>query len=218
MSRIVCVCNGMAPWRWIREAGSRMFCLLTQFSLQSSISTSVVWNFLKKWILSFSLPDVLCDPTDLIWRKGTPFKVMTGRTAPSSDGLLADFSVIFLGWKANARRSVHSPQDHFIITLIISDRCDWRDTRGKWPLASNPNRSSWHRHTSLKLKFEVFTFSIWVRPVPWYNVWVGTMGWERVKAKSGASFILDYYQLKTIFENSIFRTLLSRMETSEFQS
>ena len=34
---------------------------------------------------SFSLPDVLCDPTDLIWRKGTPFEAMTGRTAPSSD-------------------------------------------------------------------------------------------------------------------------------------
>ena len=36
-------------------------------------------------IPSFSLPDVLCNPTDLIWRKGTPFEAMTGRTAPSSD-------------------------------------------------------------------------------------------------------------------------------------
>ena len=36
-------------------------------------------------IPSFSLPDVLRDPTDLIWRKGTPFEAMTGRTAPSSD-------------------------------------------------------------------------------------------------------------------------------------
>ena len=36
---------------------------------------------------SFSLPDVLCDPTDLIWRKGTPFEAMTGRRALSSDGL-----------------------------------------------------------------------------------------------------------------------------------
>ena len=41
-------------------------------------------------ILSFSLPDVLCDPTDLIWRKGTPFEAMAGLTAPSSDGLLAE--------------------------------------------------------------------------------------------------------------------------------
>ena len=38
----------------------------------------------------FSLPDVLCDPTDLIWRKGTSFEAITGRTAPSSDGLLAE--------------------------------------------------------------------------------------------------------------------------------
>ena len=41
-------------------------------------------------IPSFSLPNVLCDPTDLIWRKGTPFEAMTGRTPPSSDGLLAE--------------------------------------------------------------------------------------------------------------------------------
>ena len=39
---------------------------------------------------SFSLPDMLCDPADLIWGKGTPFEAMTGRTAPSSDGLLAE--------------------------------------------------------------------------------------------------------------------------------
>ena len=36
------------------------------------------------------LPDVLSDPTDLIWRKGTPFEAMTGRTAASSDSLLAE--------------------------------------------------------------------------------------------------------------------------------
>ena len=38
---------------------------------------------------SFSLPDVLCDSTDLIWREGTTFGAITGRTVPSSDGLLA---------------------------------------------------------------------------------------------------------------------------------
>ena len=54
----------------------------------------------------------------------TPFEAMTGRTAPSSDGLLAEVFWGFLGSKANAKRSVHSPQDHFIITLIISDRRD----------------------------------------------------------------------------------------------
>ena len=30
-----------------------------------------------------SLPNVMCDHTDLIWRKRTPFEAMTGRTAPS---------------------------------------------------------------------------------------------------------------------------------------
>ena len=41
-------------------------------------------------IPSFSLPDVLYDPTDLIWKKETPFEAMTGRAAPSSEGLLAE--------------------------------------------------------------------------------------------------------------------------------
>ena len=97
------------------------------------------------------LPDRI-DPTDLIWRKLTLFEAMTGHTAPLSDGLLAELSGVFLSCKANTRRSVHSPQDHFIITLIISDRHDWRDTWGKWSL--------WHRHNSLKL--------FWLQPMaPW---------------------------------------------------
>ena len=70
------------------------------------------------------------------------------------------FSGVFLSCKANAGRSVHSPQDHFIISLIISDRRDWRDTRGKWSLARNPDRSWWYHHTSLKL--------FWPQPMaPW---------------------------------------------------
>ena len=39
---------------------------------------------------SFSLPDVLCDPNDLISRIGAPFEAMAACTAPSSDGLLAE--------------------------------------------------------------------------------------------------------------------------------
>ena len=38
-------------------------------------------------------------------------------------------SEVFHSCKANARRSVHSPRDHFIAILIISDRHDWRRTR-----------------------------------------------------------------------------------------
>ena len=69
---------------------------------------------------------------------------------PHLDGLLAEDFGIFFSCNANARRSVHSPRDHFIINLIIGDRCGWRDTRGKWPLARNPERSWWHRHTNCK--------------------------------------------------------------------
>ena len=98
---------------------------------------------------SFSLPGVLCEPTDLILRKGTPFETMTGCTAPSSDSLLAG---VFFSYKANAKRSVHNPQDHFIITLIISDPRDWRDIRGKWRLAKNPERSWWHKLKVFKMK------------------------------------------------------------------
>ena len=56
----------------------------------------------------------LCNPTNFIWRKGTPFETMTGCTAPSSDCLLAEVFQVFLSSKANARRSVHSP---WIISL-----------------------------------------------------------------------------------------------------
>ena len=96
---------------------------------------------------SFSLPGVLCDPTDIIWRKGTPLEAMTGRKAPSSDGFLAEIFGIFLSHTANARRFVHSPRDHFIITLIIKDRRDWCDTPGKWPLARNPEKNWWHHRS-----------------------------------------------------------------------
>ena len=51
------------------------------------------------------------------------------------------FSGVFLSFKANAKRYAHSPRDHFIITLIISNRRDWRDTRGKWRLVRNPDRN-----------------------------------------------------------------------------
>ena len=63
------------------------------------------------------------------------------------------FLGVFLGCKANAITSVHSLQDHIIITLIISEWSDRRYTQGKWPLARDPDRSWWHRHTSLKLSY-----------------------------------------------------------------
>ena len=132
------------PWKFLASNGQ----IIPLWNVASSVSE--IRMFIKL-APTPSLPDLLCDPTDLIWRKGTPFEVMIGRTALSSDGHLAEIFRVFLSRKVNAKKSVHSPQDHFIITLIISDRRDWRDTRGKWPLARNPDRSWWHRHTSLKI-------------------------------------------------------------------
>ena len=76
------------------------------------------------FFLSFSLSDVLYDPTDLIWRKETPSEAITVRTASSSDCLLAEIFWGFSQLQANVRRCVHSSYDHFIITLISSDRRD----------------------------------------------------------------------------------------------
>ena len=81
-----------------------------------SLCKCIFWR--RRLLFSlYSLPDVLCDPTDFIWMKGTPFEAMTGRTALSSHGLLSE---VFLSCRGNARRSEHNPQDYFIITLIIS--------------------------------------------------------------------------------------------------
>ena len=41
--------------------------------------------------------------------------------------------------------------------LSLANRHDWRDTRGKWPLARNTDRSWWHRHISLKF--------FWLQPM-----------------------------------------------------
>ena len=39
----------------------------------------------------FFLPDVLCDPTDLVWRKEIPFEAMTARTTFINDFLAEVF-------------------------------------------------------------------------------------------------------------------------------
>ena len=75
---------------------------------------------------------------------------MTGHTL-FTDGLLAEIFQVSLSCKANARRLVHSPRYNFIIPLSLVDRRDWHNIWGKWLLARNPDRSWWHRHTSLKL-------------------------------------------------------------------
>ena len=67
-------------------------------------------------IALFFLPDVLCDSTDLIWRKGTPFEAMTGRTATSSE-------------VTSAVRQMPGDLATVPSFTLLADR---RDTRGKW--------------------------------------------------------------------------------------
>jgi hypothetical protein len=46
-------------------------------------------NVVLPFFPSLSLPNMLSDPTDLIWKKGTPFEAITNRRA-FVDGLLAE--------------------------------------------------------------------------------------------------------------------------------
>ena len=59
--------------------------IVLSFQRDSDVSDSSRTSF-----PSFSIADVLCDPSDLIWKEGTPFEAMTGRTAPSSNCFLAE--------------------------------------------------------------------------------------------------------------------------------
>ena len=55
------------------------------------------------------------------------------------------FCVFVLSLEVYARRSVQSTPFHLIITSV------WHDTREKWLMARNPDKSWCHRHTSLKI-------------------------------------------------------------------
>ena len=90
------------------------------------------------------------------------FKILTGKPAGIGHhrGMITNEFIriasnscekAFLSCKVNARRSGHSPRYHLIITVSLADRHDWHITRGKWPLARNPDRSRRDRYTSLKL-------------------------------------------------------------------
>ena len=56
----------------------------------SLIISSLLQTHTDVRIFKFEIYNKSISPTDLIWRKGTPFEAMIGRTAPSSDGLLAE--------------------------------------------------------------------------------------------------------------------------------
>ena len=86
-----------------------------------------------------SFHDMLWYPTYLIWSKVTPFEAMTGRTV-FIDGLLADLSWVFLSYKINFKRFVHSPRCFIIIITLIIFRQLWL-TCHSGQVARNPDRS-----------------------------------------------------------------------------
>ena len=55
-----------------------------------------------------SFPDVLSDPTYIIWREGTPFEAITDRTV-FIDGILSEVFGFFLSLKVYAKRSAQPP-------------------------------------------------------------------------------------------------------------
>ena len=76
-----------------------VYVIYSELLIEDKIRISVL-SFLS-FFSSFSLPDVLCDPTDLIWRKNTAFEAMNVHTSPSSDSLLAE---VFLGFSSAVRQ------------------------------------------------------------------------------------------------------------------
>ena len=129
------------------------------------VSTPFQFNTVKPLaiLLSCFLPSsilMLCaiqqphlEGRDPIW--GDDWSHSLHRRSPSWG-----FPGFFLSYKVNSSRSVHNPRYHLIITLSLGDRADWHNTLDKRPLARNPERSWWHRHTSLKF--------FWPQPMaPW---------------------------------------------------
>ena len=75
-----------------------------------------------------------------------------------------------------------APSTILLSLISLVNKRVWSDTRGKCPLARNPDRSWWHRHVSLKL--------FWPQPMaPWTTGWY----WD-----------LNRLLLKLILNNSIF--------------
>ena len=121
--------------------------LILYFSINSAdhIYLSVLFFLFPSWRC------LLCNPTDLIWRKGTPAGAMTSRSLhrrPSNWSFPWFFSVL-----RYIPGDLCTAPGITLLPLSLADRRDWCDTRGKWPLARNPDKSWWHRNTSLKLSW-----------------------------------------------------------------
>ena len=111
-----------------------------------NFESASMWIKYLSILPSFSVPAVLYNPACKELHLCRRMVVQ-----PSSDGLLAEVSRGFLQPKINARRFLHSPLFHRIITLINTRESCLTWHSGKWPLARNPDRSCWHRHTILKI-------------------------------------------------------------------
>ena len=68
---------------------------------------------------SFSLSDVLCDPTDFIWRYGISFETLTGLTA-FIDGLRTEVFRSFPQLQGKYQEICAQTWYHIIVTFIIS--------------------------------------------------------------------------------------------------
>ena len=77
-----------------------------------------------------------------------PYEAMTGRTAPSSDGLLGVSSTV----RQMPEDLCAAPRSILFSHLSLAT-----DVTGKWPLARNPDRRWWHCHIRLKL--------LWLQPM-----------------------------------------------------
>ena len=100
-----------------------------------------LFEYRDTWGEIISIPDSL----QLFW----PLSVAPCTQRKKS--LLAEVYGIFLVVRQMPGDLYTPPSIIWSSPLSLAVRCDWRDTRGNWPLARNPNRIWWHRHTSIKL-------------------------------------------------------------------
>ena len=119
-------------------------CIQVKIKLLLQVKVYGFTNPVLSLFPSFSLPDVLCDPTNLIRREGTPFEAMTDRTSPSSVGLLAE---VFLGFSSVVRQMPGDlSTDLGIISLsslsLVTNVTDM--TIGASGLWTGPTGTTWH--------------------------------------------------------------------------
>ena len=150
------------------------------FSLHSLLDSTGLWCFLPVPIFatfpSFSLPDELYDPTDVIWRQETPiwgddWSHSLHRRSPSSD-----FPRFSSAVRQMSEDLCTVPGIISLSPLSLAYRRDWHATRSKWSLARILVSCWWHLHISLQL--------FWPQPMaPWQQVDVEVGLWEDIEMR-----------------------------------